>query len=433
MFRLRHRILRGQATELYAQLQLGMTPSPTSMRTFILNRCNAEVLASKGISIARIHAMEAAGLRNFLRQLFTEQYYSLPFLPVGLAMEYTTSPPTFSSAGPSASIIEIAAYLPTLNATFTTGVQPLSQHLSASSVASKSSPPPPGRSQQKGGGGGKGATAVVGGLPTFPQAFDALMTFLQDAAAKMASSSPSSGTTTLLSGHQGHHHTELSLEHRFLFLSHGAKLADEPMLKWSCQHHGIMFPSEITIGDTDILIRDLHRRRPVAPDRHPPAWSLNELSQWLKLPGGDGTSTQGPPLLPSVTTTTTISEATDSVSGKASASKSKQTTTTSAAARSNKAALSTPSSTTSVSSSSHPNRGKRDVANDAKLTWEVLWHTLDRYGADDVLPEKQLIRRFYDREARELMDETVDSEQQEQQHGAPSAKAKNKKVASAEL
>jgi hypothetical protein len=36
------------------------------------------------------------------------------------------------------------------------------------------------------------------------------------------------------------------------------------------------------------------------------------------------------------------------------------------------------------------------------LTWEVLSHTLDRYGDDTLTPRQQLVSRFLDREARAI-------------------------------
>jgi len=37
---------------------------------------------------------------------------------------------------------------------------------------------------------------------------------------------------------------------------------------------------------------------------------------------------------------------------------------------------------------------------DAKLTWEVLYHTMDRYGSDELLPRQQLVQRFFDEQGK---------------------------------
>ena len=46
------------------------------------------------------------------------------------------------------------------------------------------------------------------------------------------------------------------------------------------------------------------------------------------------------------------------------------------------------------------------AAFDAKLTWDVLFHTLDRYGDETLHPRQQLVGRFFDDEARMLLTET---------------------------
>ena len=40
---------------------------------------------------------------------------------------------------------------------------------------------------------------------------------------------------------------------------------------------------------------------------------------------------------------------------------------------------------------------------DAKLTWEVLYHTMDRYGSDELLPRQQLVQRFFDEQGKQAV------------------------------
>lgn len=43
------------------------------------------------------------------------------------------------------------------------------------------------------------------------------------------------------------------------------------------------------------------------------------------------------------------------------------------------------------------------AGNDAKMTWEVLYHTLLRYGDDSITPKQQLVSRFFDEPAKQAM------------------------------
>ncbi|ESL08746.1 hypothetical protein TRSC58_03546 [Trypanosoma rangeli SC58] len=123
-------------------------------------------------------------------------------------------------------------------------------------------------------------------------------------------------------------------EKRLLVLSHGGKLADVSLIKWTLEAHGMELPPALLFGDTFHLIRDAHRRRPVTPDKHPPSWGLEDLVQWLKIP----------PTLPA-----------------------------------------------------------HRAGNDAKMTWDALYHTLERYGDEDLTPREQLVSRFFDEEAKAAM------------------------------
>ena len=40
---------------------------------------------------------------------------------------------------------------------------------------------------------------------------------------------------------------------------------------------------------------------------------------------------------------------------------------------------------------------------DARLTWDVLYHTMDRYGDDQLLPRQQLVQRFFDEQGKAVV------------------------------
>nr|CCC89619.1 conserved hypothetical protein [Trypanosoma congolense IL3000] len=43
------------------------------------------------------------------------------------------------------------------------------------------------------------------------------------------------------------------------------------------------------------------------------------------------------------------------------------------------------------------------AGNDAKMTWDALYHTLERYGDEDLTPREQLVSRFFDVDAKHAM------------------------------
>jgi hypothetical protein len=100
-------------------------------------------------------------------------------------------------------------------------------------------------------------------------------------------------------------------------------------------------PATTTFGDTQLQIKDLHRRRPVTKDKWPAAWSLEDIAAFLNL-RVENTHRAGP---------------------------------------------------------------------DAVLTWEALFHSLDRYGDESLTPRQQLVGRFFDQEAKSVLN-AYDVEQQ---------------------
>ena len=121
---------------------------------------------------------------------------------------------------------------------------------------------------------------------------------------------------------------------RLLLLSHGARLVDISMLQWIQSLDGAKkLPATTTFGDTQLQIKDLHRRRPVTKDKWPAAWALEDSANFLGLP-------------------------------------------------------------TSQLHRAGP---------DAQLTWEVMYHSLDRYGDDSLTPRQQLVGRFFDQDAKSVL------------------------------
>ncbi|KEG12065.1 hypothetical protein DQ04_02031070 [Trypanosoma grayi] len=281
--------------EIFTQLQLGIHPSLSTQRLFIQQHFEEE-MDRRGITEAKLLAMDGRLCTRLLRQLLFERYLSVPFRLFTFDLEFT-GPPVFGPEGPTEDIIEFGFYSPAHDKVFSCLVQPSSgrrilpevttlTHITQDMLEKK-------------------------GLP-FPEAWSKVMEFLMTPEPQEL---PDAGQ-------------------RLLVLSHGGKLADVSLIKWTLESHGLTLPSTLVFGDTFHLIRDAHRRRPVTLDKHPPSWGLADLVQWLKIP----------PTLPA-----------------------------------------------------------HRAGNDAKMTWDALYHTLERYGDEDLTPREQLVSRFFDVEAKEAM------------------------------
>jgi len=157
----------------------------------------------------------------------------------------------------------------------------------------------------------------------------------------------------------------------------------------------------VKFGDTHHVVRDLHRRRPVTPDKHPPSWKLEDLLVWLKVPpqlsvtyqpeeaiGDNNSHLSKKPLLSSKPTT--------------SAKKKKTSVGDEGAAKAQTTTTKKESTGDSVAPAS-ANRAHR-ASYDARMTWDVLKHTMERYGDDTYTVRQQLITRFFDDESKEEME-----------------------------
>ncbi|KPA79615.1 putative mitochondrial hypothetical protein [Leptomonas pyrrhocoris] len=291
--------------EALTQIQLGITPPLAVQRGFLLDHY-APQLESRGVTEAKLLAMDGRLCAQLMKQLVYERYLSVPFRVFSFDMEFT-GPPVFTSDGPTEDITEVGLYSPLLNETFSCLVQPAC-----------------GRKQ---GPGVEELTHISDemlakeGIP-FVEAWERFLNFVQT---PQPDELPGS-------------------EERILLLSHGGKLADVSLIKWTLEKFGLELPSSFVFGDTIHLIRDAHRRRPVTVDKHPPSWKLGDLVQWLHIP----------PTLPA-----------------------------------------------------------HRAGNDACMTWDALYHTLLRYGDDEMTPREQLIPRFFDEEAKRRMRESIYRHKQE--------------------
>ncbi|RNF19980.1 uncharacterized protein Tco025E_03946 [Trypanosoma conorhini] len=281
--------------EIFTQLQLGIHPPLSAQRQFIQQHFEEE-MDRRGITEAKLLAMEGRLCTRLLRQLLFERYLSVPFRLFTFDLEFS-GPPVFGPDGPTEDIIEFGFYSPAHDAASSFLVRPTSGRRVSSEVTALTGITP--------------AMLEEEGLP-FQEAWQRVLEVL-------ATPEPQE-----LPG----------AEHRLLALSHGGKLADVSLIKWTLEAHGLELPPALVFGDTFHLIRDAHRRRPVTPDKHPPSWGLEDLVQWLKIP----------PTLPA-----------------------------------------------------------HRAGNDAKMTWDALYHTLERYGDEDLTPREQLVSRFFDEEARAAM------------------------------
>ncbi|CAJ1989473.1 Exonuclease [Leishmania donovani] len=300
-------VLKGQLNPLEAltQIQLGMTPSLPIQRGFLLEHCERQ-LESLGITEGKLLAMDGRLCTQLTKRIVYELYLSVPFRVFTFDMEFT-GPPVFTADGPTEDITELGLYSPLLDETFSCLVQPVC-----------------GRKQ---GPGVEELTHITDmmlekeGIP-FVEAWQQFLNFVQTPQPDEISGS----------------------EERILLLSHGGKLADVSLIKWTLEKFHMELPPSFVFGDTIHLIRDAHRRRPVTIDKHPPSWKLVDLVQWLHIP----------PTLPA-----------------------------------------------------------HRAGNDARMTWDALYHTLLRYGDDEMAPREQLVPRFFDAEAKQLLREHTARQAQE--------------------
>jgi hypothetical protein len=291
--------------EALTQVQLGIEPPLAVQRGFLLEHCEAQ-LEKRGVTEAKLLAMDGWLCTQLMKELVYEQYLAVPFRVFSFDMEFT-GPPVFTSEGPTEDITELGLYSPLLDQTFSCLVQPArgrKQGLGVEELTHISD-----------------EVLAREGLP-FVEAWRRFLDFVQT---PQPDELPGS-------------------EERILLLSHGGKLADVSLIKWTLENFGLELPVSFVFGDTIHLIRDAHRRRPVTVDKHPPSWKLLDLVQWLHIP----------PTLPA-----------------------------------------------------------HRAGNDARMTWDALYHTLLRYGDDEMTPREQLVPRFFDEEAKRRMRESIKRHQSE--------------------
>ncbi|CBZ27714.1 conserved hypothetical protein [Leishmania mexicana MHOM/GT/2001/U1103] len=300
-------VLKGQLNPLEAltQIQLGMTPSLPIQRGFLLEHCERQ-LENLGITEGKLLAMDGRLCTQLTKRIVYELYLSVPFRVFTFDMEFT-GPPVFTADGPTEDITELGLYSPLLDETFSCLVQPVC-----------------GRKQAQ---GVEELTHITDmmlekeGIP-FVEAWQRFLQFVQTPQPDEIAGS----------------------EERILLLSHGGKLADVSLIKWTLEKFHMELPPSFVFGDTIHVIRDAHRRRPVTIDKHPPSWKLVDLVQWLHIT----------PTLPA-----------------------------------------------------------HRAGNDARMTWDALYHTLLRYGDDEMTPREQLVPRFFDAEAKQLLREHTARQAQE--------------------
>ncbi|EPY26274.1 hypothetical protein AGDE_11453 [Angomonas deanei] len=273
--------------EALTQIQLGLIPAPGVQRSFLLEHY-AKQLKERSVTESQLYAMDSKLCYQLVRTLVYEQYFScVPFRVFAFDMEFT-GPPVFTAEGPTEDITELGLYAPQRDEQFSCLVKPVNGKKLAPGVSE--------------------LTHITDemlekeGLP-FEEAWKRFVDFVMK---------PNPGELP-------------GSDQRILLLSHGGKLADVSLIKWTLDKFGMEVPTSFVFGDTINIIRDAHRRRPVTVDRHPPSWKLSDLVAWLKIP-------------------------------------------------------SVPA---------------HRAGNDAKMTWDAIYHTLNRYGDDGLTPQEQLVSRFF--------------------------------------
>lgn len=311
--------------DIFVQLQLGISIPPNVQRGFLLQNCASE-LEKKGFDDpTKLAALDGKLLLQLLKDITLRQYLNcVPFTVFGFDMEFT-GPPIFRADGPTEDIIELGAYSPSREKIFSCLVQPYRGRPVQDDVVRLT--------------GISDKMIQKEGLP-FPEAWGKLVEFLLTPDKE---EQVEGGGVTKKSGDRRRNPDEGQAPQHILLLSHGGKLADQSLIKFTLEKTGIALPHGVVFGDTIHIIRDAHRRRPVTVDRHPPAWGLSDLVSWLNVP------------------------------------------------------LTLPA---------------HRAGNDAKMTWDVVYHTLLRYGDDTMNPKQQLVSRFFDAEAKRSMKEIKSGELQ---------------------
>ncbi|CCW70948.1 unnamed protein product [Phytomonas sp. Hart1] len=277
------------------KIQLGIIPPLSIQRGFLLEHCDAQ-LQQRGITEAKLLAMDGRLCSQLLKQLVYERYLSIPFRVFTFDMEFTGLP-VFTPTGPTEDITELGLYSPSHDKVFSCLVQPVCGRPQRPEVAELTHITDKMLAEE--------------GLP-FTDAWSKFLDFVN-----MPEPNEKPGSDECI-----------------LLLSHGGKLADISLIKWTLEKFKLELPSRFVFGDTIHLIRDAHRCRPVTVDKHPASWKLGDLVQWLRIP----------PTLPA-----------------------------------------------------------HRAGNDAKMTWDALYHTLLRYGNEDLSPREQLVSHFFNEKAKHRM------------------------------
>lgn len=439
----------GLPLDLYMALQVGATPPLTTTRAFLLAHFSQELFggpparsggAASGhatprrvASHAALLALDARRTAALLRRCLHDRFLSVPFRCFSLDLEFTGAP-RFTALGPSEEIIELSLYHPESREMFATLVRPRRRPVSPEAGRLTGITPAmlglggPSSGASSGGRAGRNAAVqTTAAVPTFEDAWAAACEFLHR---PRAGEAPGSGANILL-------------------LSHGGQLADFPTLEWALGEgwgggsgsggpasegktsnaapetgaaadvpsaaatgdwraalasaapgRGPGLPPSVRLGDSLLLCRDVHRRRPVTEDRQPPGWGLEDLAAWLRLP-----RSSDDPFSTAAGFDVGVGDgaAADASAGgprffDAAGPVPEATVRAAAAAAAGGAAL-LPAAALPAALQTTPHR----AAADARRAWAVLEATLERYGDDALSARRQLVARYYNDAARAML------------------------------
>eukprot|EP00758_Cryptobia_borreli_P007809 Tbor_TRINITY_DN5332_c2_g5::TRINITY_DN5332_c2_g5_i1::g.5166::m.5166 len=389
--------------EVFRSMQLGLMPTPVVCRKF-LQAYFPDALAEKRITSVKLQAMESQACSALLRTLFYERFLAVPARLITFDAEFTGEP-NFTLEGPTEDIIELAAYCPIRGKIFSrliktekkipeevqkvTGISnqlldkeavtfpeawkdmvmfidgdmdtlcPLEEQerelVIPSEVTDEEKKVKKGQKEKD---SEKVKTEEVNGSPNVKNKKE-FKTPIPPPTAKVNAEGESSvwydpvdikripvsldsykkleasnGNTNIFkSSVQGG-------PEKVLLLSHAGRATSVTMLEWALRRNDLVFPGNYRFADSLGIIQDMHRKRPVTQDKHPPSYSLTDLSKWLKIPVPTLSNRAGP---------------------------------------------------------------------DAAMTWSVIFHTLDRYGDESLTPHQQLVLRFFEGEAVELMNKATEA------------------------
>lgn len=348
--------------DTFLQIQLGTwTPTSQTARQVLVNNF-APKLVKMNLNEAKLAAMDPKKVTKLLRQVLYEQYLAVPFSVCSFDLEFTGPPSIGDDGVPTQDIVEIAFYDPDRKKLFQQLVLP-AEDASTSSSRSKNNTKNSGKIMTEGAAQLTGITDDLlrkEGMPLL-EAWNKAVDFVEETMQnnirerdqgdemsvyvqqqmKLAAASTSIDMDdgSSLMDGRGGNKAKAARQERLLLVSHGGKLADIAVLNWL---------------QTNVEgARALPGHGTGAVHFGDSLLHIRDLHRRRPV-----TKDRWPPAWSLEDIALFLG-------------------------------LKMP-----VSHRAGP---------DAVMTWEVLYHTLDRYGDDSLAPRQQLVGRFFDQDAKNIL------------------------------